>query len=84
MSTIRKSVGRGGTNQPADVRVIQELLKVTVNGVIDDRKKDDPTIAAIEEFQKRVVKMSRPDVRVDPWGKTFLTHTLNLKEVGLA
>ena len=26
MSTIRKSVGRGGTNQSADVRVIKELL----------------------------------------------------------
>ena len=43
------------------------MRPVTVNGEVDDH-----TIAVIEEFQRCVVKMSRPDGRVDPWGKTFL------------
>jgi hypothetical protein len=75
MDTIRHSVGRGGVNQPSDVRLVQELLNknlpipmrsVAVNGFVDAQ-----TIALIEEFQKRVIKMSRPDGRVDPGGQTF-------------
>jgi hypothetical protein len=68
-------VGRGGTNQPLDVRTVQTLLnnhrlpplqKITVDGIIGPN-----TIAAIEEFQRRVVKMLLPDGRVDPGGKTL-------------
>jgi hypothetical protein len=72
---ITASVGRGGTNSPGDVRKIQELLNehlqvplrpLTVNGTCDGL-----TIAAIEEFQRRVMKLSRPDGRVDPQGATM-------------
>lgn len=72
---ISKSVGRGGVNLAADVRAVQKLLAgqpraprpvVQVTGRIDD-----PTIAAIEEFQRRVLRVGNPDGRVDPRGRTL-------------
>lgn len=72
---IMGSVGRGGVNQSADARTVQTLLnnnrslplqKLTVDGAVGPK-----TIAAIEEFQRRVVKMHLPDGRVDPGGKTL-------------
>lgn len=75
MATISASVGRGGVNRPQDVRTVQELLNkhipiplrpVPVNGVAGGE-----TITAIEEFQRRVVKLPAPDGRVDPGGRTL-------------
>ena len=75
MSTLTASVGRAGINHPNDVRTIQALLNknrplgqslIAVNGLMNAE-----TIAAIEEFQKRVVKLDTPDGRVDPDGKTL-------------
>jgi len=42
------------------------LASLREDGVMEPK-----TIAAIEEFQKRVVRMSRPDGRIDPGGATF-------------
>jgi peptidoglycan hydrolase-like protein with peptidoglycan-binding domain len=76
MSSITKAVGKGVTNlNKGDVKVVQQLLNrhrpppfalVNEDGIIGVQ-----TIAAIEEFQRRVVKMSQPDGRVDPGGTTL-------------
>lgn len=75
--SISKSVGKGGVNQRQDVTTIQELINanigkitplapLTVDGLIGKK-----TIGAIEEFQRRVVRLRSPDGRVDPGGKTL-------------
>jgi hypothetical protein len=72
---ITGSVGRGGNNLPGDVLTVQKFLndsqpplsaRVPENGVVGSE-----TITAIEEFQKRVVGLGRPDGRIDAWGKTL-------------
>lgn len=76
MDKIVGSVGRGGTNRASDVKVVQKLLNAqkipgaTVPLVVDG-KIGSKTIARIEAFQSKIVKMARPDGRVDPNGKTF-------------
>ena len=77
MQTIRQSVGRGGVNQPSDVRIVQILLNANLGRLTplrplaEDGKVGPMTIGAIEEFQRRVVKMAKPDGRVDPHGRTL-------------
>ena len=75
MSSITGSVGRSGINRPQDVRSVQTLLnnhrkppltKLNVDGQVGPN-----TIQAIEEFQRRVVRMANTDGRVDPAGATF-------------
>ena len=75
MITITAAVGRGGMNRPDDVRTVQILLNkhrspslrpIAVNSALDPGM-----IAAIEEFQRRVVKLVHPDGRVDPSGRTL-------------
>ncbi len=76
MDKIVGSVGRGGTNRAADVKLVQKLLNaqkipgVTLPLVVDG-KIGSKTIARIEAFQGKIVKLARPDGRVDPNGKTF-------------
>jgi hypothetical protein len=79
MTALQGSVGRGGQNLPADVRVVQQLLNrqnpppsplLGVDGIVGPK-----TIAAIESFQRRVVGMSLPDGRIDPSGRTW-THLI--------
>ena len=75
-AAIQKSVGHGGVNAAADVRVIQQLLQgfarqeqVTLprlDGVIDQA-----TLTAIVRFQAKVMKIAAPDGRVDPGGRTI-------------
>lgn len=69
--TIKGSVGEGGTNNPTDVKVIQQLLNrvpgsapIAENGVCGA-----DTIAAIRKFQGGFI--STPDGRIDPGGRTF-------------
>jgi len=77
MARIQKAVGREALNRPHDVGVIQRLLNdhigqlVPLRPLVVDRKIGPITIAAIEEFQSRVVGLSAPDGRVDPDGRTF-------------
>jgi hypothetical protein len=77
MPIISAPVGRGGTNRLPDVQVVQQFLNqniakltplqpVQVSGIADAQ-----TIAAIEEFQRREVRMLRPTGRVDPGDKTL-------------
>lgn len=69
------SVGRKGKNLPADVRLIQQLLNqnaripfamLAINGIAGDS-----TYFAIEDFQRRVVKLSRPDGLIEVGGMTW-------------
>ena len=75
MKKILGSVGFGGTNTASDVKLIQTLLNqhpftenktpLKVDGIAGLR-----TVDRIKAFQKDIVKISRPDGRVDPNGKT--------------
>lgn len=75
--TITASVGKGGVNRPDDVRTVQQLIndnlgKLTPLRPLDvDGRIGPQTIGAIEEFQRRVVRLIPPDGRVDPNGKTL-------------
>ena len=80
MTKILRSVGRGGMNHYADVSTIQKLLnKQRIPGVTGQLKLDgnagSNTITRIELFQKNVMKMEKPDGRIDPGGKTMAKLT---------
>ncbi len=78
--TILGSVGKQGQNRKVDGKVIQAALNsikhvkfklsppLKVDGIIGSK-----TIDVIEDFQKSVVLLTRPDGRVDPGGKTLTT-----------
>jgi len=74
---ISGSVGAGGQNRRQDVEVIQNLInfniaKITpIRPLTVDGRVGPKTNGAIAEFQRRVVKMNRPDSRVDPRGRTL-------------
>jgi len=73
---IVSSVGRNGKNIAIDVRVVQGLLnKHSLSGFpfplkVDGRSGAN-TIKRIEAFQKSIVKMTRPDGRIDRGGKSI-------------
>lgn len=77
MATITASVGRGGTNRRNDVTTIQKLINANIGLITplrllaEDGRVGPATIGAIEVFQRRVVKLLRPDGRVDPGGRTL-------------
>jgi putative chitinase len=75
--SILQPVGRDGGSNPDDIKTVQILLNLNFrrrsgmpllseDGVLGPR-----TIAAIENFQRRVVGMKKPDGRVDPDGLTL-------------
>ncbi|RZF90065.1 TIGR02594 family protein [Pseudoalteromonas sp. CO302Y] len=95
MSAIRitQSVGLGGVNTPADVKTVQtalnKLLKflpgtkaLAVDGRLSSRPENSKTVAAIKQFQSKVVGMVRPDGKIDPNGRTH--KKINEKLAGLA
>lgn len=76
MPDIAKSVGSGGRNNKADVRVVQTLLNNFIHALglpaLDpDGDCGDKTVKAIRKFQSQVVGLSSPDGRVDPGGRTM-------------
>jgi hypothetical protein len=77
VASISASVGRGGRNLAADVKTVQRLLNLHLASIPPTKKLDDDgacgnkTIAAIEAFQRNVVRMREPDKRVDPGGRTL-------------
>jgi murein DD-endopeptidase MepM/ murein hydrolase activator NlpD len=86
MIRIDASVGRNGQNRFQDVATVQTLLNdcrhlleplpaVSPSGVVGPE-----TIRAIEEFQRRVMKMQAPDGRVDPGGRTLNTLVAERRE----
>lgn len=80
MAQLNGSVGRGGLNRKADVRLIQGLLNnydipnvstpLKIDGEIGNK-----TYIRIETFQREVLHIQNPDGRVDPNGKTFIALT---------
>lgn len=79
MATINKPVGRGMATPPRDpdVLAVQKLINARISQIaplarlVEDGTIGPRTIAAIEEFQRRVVGMRNPDGRVDPGGRTL-------------
>lgn len=76
LDNIGQSVGKYGTNFRGDVLIVQRLLnKQSIPGasgcLIEDGIAGKNTITRIELFQKDIVKMIRPDGRIDPHGKSL-------------
>jgi hypothetical protein len=81
VSLITRSVGIGGTNLSTDVKTVQSTLNglsrfipnmntLVVDGALGSQPENSKTVAAIKEFQKQVVRMAKPDGRIDPRGRT--------------
>ncbi|ATB43157.1 hypothetical protein CYFUS_008637 [Cystobacter fuscus] len=72
--TLTGSVGTGGHNADADVRLVQTLLnahRLPPRALLPVNGRADPlTVSAITEFQSSM-GMRNPDGRVDPGGGTF-------------
>jgi uncharacterized protein (TIGR02594 family) len=76
VAAISASVGKGGANGKADVRAVQCLLNLSLNraqmglttklamsGTLDPATQD-----AIDLYQRKVMKLAKPDGRVDSHG----------------
>jgi uncharacterized protein (TIGR02594 family) len=76
MSVISASVGKGGTNRKPDVRAVQCLLNLNSNMVQSGLKAklalngslDTVTQEAVDLYQRTVMKLPKPDGRVDSHG----------------
>jgi len=93
MISIAKPVGalkNNERNSPPDVRKVQGLInknlhlltctnKLAIDGSIGKIEKSN-TIKAINAFQLKVVKMARPDGRVDPRGDTLRKLNANARK----
>ena len=72
MILISKSVGEKGSNLPADVKKVQALINYNLHLLANikklavDGKIGALTIYAIRAYQANVIKMSKPDGRIDP------------------
>jgi hypothetical protein len=76
MPDIAKSVGIGGQNNKADVRVVQALLNNFTAGLglpalVVDGDYGAKTGTAIRKFQSQILGFPAPDGRVDPGGRTI-------------
>lgn len=77
MTLIIKSVGENGANLPTDVKKIQKIINNNfhllpkIKKLKEDSKIGNSTISAIRAYQAKVVKILKPDGRVDPNGKTL-------------
>lgn len=68
-SSISGSVGKGGDNKEADVKLVQELLKQKGQNVSVDGDCGPKTIAAIKAFQQ--AEFGWQDGRIDLGGKSW-------------
>ncbi len=77
MARITGSVGERGVNIKADVELVQTLVNRHIRSIAPlralqvDGRIGPKTIEAIKAFQRNVVRLSRPDGRVDPGGRTL-------------
>lgn len=73
--SISGSVGKGGRNNNADVRSVQQRLNDLMDGsrtkLVVDGLNGPKTIAMIKDFQLYVVGLNNADGRVDPGGRTL-------------
>ncbi len=80
---ISASVGKGGKNKNADVKIVQTLLNQQNNaGLSVDGDCGPKTIAAITKFQSENVGLSNPDGRIDVGGKTWKALSEGASSVG--
>ena len=76
MTNLSGSVGALGANLMADVLAVQKLINLCIGlivpraRVVENGISDGSLIAAIKDFQSRVVHSAFPDGRVDPGGQT--------------
>ena len=73
---LQQSVGAGGANVPADVKLVQGLLNphsaaLQIAALAVNGQADAPTLAAIQQFQTLVLHMPSADGRIDPGGRTW-------------
>jgi peptidoglycan hydrolase-like protein with peptidoglycan-binding domain len=84
MYRLSASVGQNGVNKHDDVVIVQTLLNKnahiveTIGRVPEDGNFDASTGSGIIAFQRDVVRLSSPDGRVDPNGRTFRILTGDL------
>ncbi|MGI4948909.1 MAG: glycoside hydrolase family 73 protein [Janthinobacterium lividum] len=82
---LMASVGQGGVNQPHDIRGVQQLLNehlpTPMRRLAVDGRCGPLTVAVIAECQRRYVRMTPPDGRIDPHGPTL--RVLNAAERAL-
>jgi hypothetical protein len=77
MAKIGASVGNGGVNRPGDVKIIQTLLNLNIARLAPlppltvSGECDPATVAAITDFQRKIMGANQPDGRVDPDGRTL-------------
>jgi len=76
MIKISFAVGLGAPNHPADVLAIQNRLNSYVQRLglprlVADGRCGLQTLTAIREFQRRLLRLPKPDGRVDPNGHTL-------------
>lgn len=76
MASLTRAVGRGAEKPlKREVLLVQQLLNLhrpaSLPRIAEDGGQGDETYGAIEEFQRRVMKLQKPDGRVDPGGKTW-------------
>src|SRR4029078_11941475 len=84
MYRLSASVGQNGGNKHDDVLVVQGLLNKnahiveSIGRVPEDGNFDASTARATVAFQHDIVRISPPDGRVDPNGRTFRILTGDL------
>src|SRR5690348_1520718 len=77
MYRLTGSVGQGGRNTHDDVLLVQKQLNKnahiapSIGEVPETGIMDEATLRAIAAFQRSVVRLSAPDGRVDPHGRTW-------------
>lgn len=89
LAPIAESVGSGGKNAVADVRIIQGALnRVLTPDAPNPRFQTDGRVTpamtdALKRLQRLGLGLTNPDGRVDPGGKTYqmLANTLDLKRI---
>ncbi|MBK9262775.1 MAG: penicillin-insensitive murein endopeptidase [Polyangiaceae bacterium] len=79
MYRLGGSVGQNGRNAYDDVLLVQKQLNKNahlvpaIGQLAETGVMDDATQAAIYAFQRQVVRLSSPDGRIDPHGRTWRT-----------
>ncbi|EYF04386.1 penicillin-insensitive murein endopeptidase [Chondromyces apiculatus] len=79
MYRLGGSVGQGGQNAHDDVLLVQKQLNKNAHivaeiGLVPETGTLDPlTQSAIVAFQRSIVRLSSPDGRIDPRGRTWRT-----------
>jgi len=86
---IKNSVGQGGKNNKNDVSFIQELINevalddMRIPTLSVDGKNGKQTEEGIAKFQRYIVKLSKPDSRIDPNGRTEKTLVAKVVELDI-